>query len=289
MEVVLNAEEPYRVNLPVFEGPLDLLLYLIKKDELDIWDIPIARITEEYLAYLDMMGDLNLSVAGEFLLMASMLAAIKSRMLIASQTLQETEEIEDPRAPLVQRLLEYQRFRDVAEALQKGVLLNRDVFQRGSPALNIPGGVPKPLPDVGLFDLMTALKDVLSKVRARELVHHISPERFSVVDRIHWLHDLLRSKGSIGFRALFSTFETRMEIILTFLAMLEMLKANIVTLVALEGGAKAANVVGRSEEDGTDGESQEDDSAAEEARVLDWAICERDPGVELEMTFEEVD
>ncbi len=259
------SERPYRVNLPAFEGPLDLLLYLIKRDELDIWDIPIARITEEYLEYLDLMTELNLAVAGEFLLMASMLAAIKSRMLVAAQEMADDEpEIEDPRAPLVERLLEYQRYREAAERLQRAPCLNRDEFERGVPALD-PALVDRsPALEVSLFDLMSALKEVLSRVQSREMTHHITSVRVSVVERIHWLHDLVRKRETLSFRRLFESLNSRVEIIITFLALLEMLKANIIRLSPREEMDRTPQ---------SDKEKQDEDNAR--GPDCDWIIEER--------------
>jgi segregation and condensation protein A len=263
--VSLEAEDALRVNLPAFEGPLDLLLYLIKKDELDIYDIPIASITETYLGYLELMHELNLDLAGEFLVMAAMLTTIKSRMLLPSEGGGDGEEAEDPRSSLVERLLEYQRYKEVAEALAKRGVLNRDVFERGQSAMNLPEGEPVRLPEISLFELLNALQTVLGEARARGFVHQVVAERFSVVDRIHWLHDRIRTERVIGFRSLFRAFGTRMEIILTFLALLEMLKANILRLDAVH---------------------EHDDP---EVAPTDWVVCEREPGAALTMDMTGVD
>lgn len=230
LEISETPGRPYKINLPTFEGPLDLLLYLIRKDELDIWDIPIARITDEYLSHLELMQELNLDIAGEFLLMAATLTTLKSRMLLPTETGQSPEEIEDPRTELVERLLEYQRYREAAEGLSKRVVLNRDVFERGQSAVKLPEGEPIVLPEVTLFELLSALQDVLGRAQARGYIHTVSAERFSVVERIHWLHDHIRSAGPVGFRAMFGELGQKMDVVMTFLALLEMLKANILTL-----------------------------------------------------------
>ncbi len=268
-----KREQPYRVNLPTFEGPLDLLLYLIKRDELDIWDIPISRITDEYLGYLELMSELNLAVAGEFLLMASMLTAIKSRMLVAAQDdAQDEPEIEDPRAPLVERLLEYQRYREAADRLASRACLNRDVFERGIPAFDVPDEAPEPVVDASLYDLMRALKDLLDRAASRELTHQVTTIRISVVDRVHWLHERLGTAGSMSFLSLFDSLESRLEIVITFLALLEMLKANIVTLTRLpEAPAPGADDLPSWRRGGV--------------VARDWMISERSPGDDLPEAF----
>lgn len=227
---------PYRVNLPAFEGPLDLLLYLIKRNEVDIWDIPISSITEEYLKHIELMKELNLDVAGEFLLVAAMLTAIKSRLLLRQDDDEDADPLDDPRRPLVERLLEYQQYKEAAEALARRPLLNRDVFRRGYPALNLDEDLPPPLPDVSLFDLLEALQGVLDSAKARGKTHLVQAERFSVVERIHWLHDRMRIERRLRFHQLFEPMEKRMDIVLTFLALLEMLKANILRIEPLFAG-----------------------------------------------------
>lgn len=220
-----------RINLPIFEGPLDLLLYLIRRDELDIWDIPIARITDEYLRYLDTLQELDLDVAGDFVVMAASLTQIKSRMLLPTLLQSEDGEEEDPRQRLVEKLLEYERYRQAAQQLAGATLLGRDVFNRQQSAVD-PQRFRQPLPEVELWDLVAALRDALDRARLRGHVHHVDVERFSVVDRIHWLHDRLETGGDLSFRALFDSLSGRMAIVLTFLALLEMIKRGIATLGA---------------------------------------------------------
>lgn len=306
LEIAETPGRPYRINLPTFEGPLDLLLYLIRKNELDIWDIPITQITDEYLAHLELLQELNLDLAGEFLLMAAMLTTLKSRMLLPSESGGSGPEIEDPRTELVERLLEYQRYREVANALAKGAVLNRDVFERGQSAVNLPEGTPHVLPEVSLFDLLSALQDVLGRAQARGHIHHITPERFSVVDRIHWLHDRVRTGSRLRFRALFREAQTRMEQVLTFLALLEMVKANILMLVldvgTESGGEEGAELTSsRAVEAETALETgvivprktrskktlSEGEAAVEVVLVndLDWLVVERDPGAQLLMDW----
>ena len=218
-----------RIRLPIFEGPLDLLLYLIRRDELDIWDIPIARITDEYLQYISTLSELDLDVAGDFLVMAAMLTQIKSRMLLPALLQDGEEEEEDPRHRLVERLLEYERYRQAAQSLASQPILGRDAFERGLPSLDS-GDYERPLPEVELWDLMAALREALDRARARGHVHHVDVERFSVVERIHWLHDLLQTQGALSFVRLFGGLPTRMDIVLTFLATLELVKRGILSL-----------------------------------------------------------
>lgn len=274
----LDPDRPWRVNLSMFEGPLDLLLYLIKKHELDIWDIPIARITQEYLQAIEHMQALNLDIAGEFLVMAATLTTVKSRMLLPVSVEGGETEVEDPRTELVERLLEYQRYRDVADALSKRAVLGRDVFERGQSAINLPEGIPLVLPEATLFEMLTALQEVLERAKARGHIHHILAERFSVVERIHWLHDCLRSEERTTFRSLFRSLRSRMEIVLTFLAMLEMVKAGIVVLERVYVGTRL---------DGTALAPVEEELLP--INDADWTVRERLLGAELVMDWRGID
>src|SRR6187402_2010532 len=173
----------YRVELPVFEGPLDLLLHLIQQHELDILDIPIAFITQKYVEYVTLMNDLNIDVASEYLVMAATLTHIKSKMLLPASPDDEDEEDEielDPRAELVRRLLEYQKYKQAAEHLGDRTILGRDIFTRGAPAPSIDG--PAGLAPVGLFKLLDAFQAVLKRVK-QTADHQIDVDRFSISDR----------------------------------------------------------------------------------------------------------
>jgi segregation and condensation protein A len=215
----------YRVKLPVFEGPLDLLLHLIKKNEVEIVDIPIATITEQYLAYLEMMRELNLDVAGEFLVMAATLTLIKSRMLLPPSEDDEEEEEADPRADLVRQLLDYQRYREAALALSERPLLHRDVFVR-EPLMDVEGtedtGDPLRL-KVTVWELLEAFRAVLKRARP-ESVHEIATEQLSLRDRVGTLLRALSVARSVEFESLFDEDASRTEIIVTFLALLELMK-----------------------------------------------------------------
>jgi len=218
----------YDIQLENFEGPLDLLLHLIKKNEMDISDIPIAAVTEQYLGILDAMKTLNLDIAGEFLLMAATLLHIKSKMLLPSIVEDETEEEdEDPRAELVRRLLEYQKYKDVSETLEAGHLLGRDLFARAAPEPEVLEEAETGFVAVGLFDLLAALRDVLEE-KPEELVHEVNMEQLSVTDRINAILTGLQGKESVAFLDLFSDGLKRTEVIVTFLALLELVKMRMV-------------------------------------------------------------
>jgi segregation and condensation protein A len=201
---------------------LDLLLHLIKKNELSITDIPIATITEQYLSTLELMQSLNLDVAGEFLVMAATLIHIKSRMLLPPGENEDEEEEEgDPREELIRRLLEYQRFKEAAEELERRELLSRDVFVRRSEA-------PEEAETVGfeslsLFDLLSALRHVLERF-PEERIHEVALDAISVREKMSFLLDELRRRGKVIFQSLFETATSRLEVVVTFLAMLELVK-----------------------------------------------------------------
>jgi segregation and condensation protein A len=227
--------ELYRVNLSVFEGPLDLLLHLIKKNEVEIVDIPIATITEQYLGYLEMMRDLSLDVAGEFLVMAATLTLIKSRMLLPPSEDEEDEEEADPRAALVQQLLEYQRYREAALELAERPLLQRDVFVR-EPAMDaVEDTATGELPRLQLtvWELLEAFRAVIQRARP-DTVHEVVTDAISLRDRVRALLHALSVARSLDFDSLFDPDAGRFEIIITFLAMLELMKMGAVRAVQEE-------------------------------------------------------
>jgi segregation and condensation protein A len=217
-----------RVQLEIFEGPLDLLLHLIKKNEVSITDIPIATITEQYLATLEIMQNFNLDVAGEFLVMAATLIHIKSRMLLPmADDEDDAEEGTDPRQELVRRLLEYQRFKDAADQLERRELLTRDVFVRSvAPAEEIPAPGFR---EVSVFELLTALKRVLDRL-PKDVVHEVMLEKITMREKMTLLLDQLRTQGKILFESLFAEVTTRMEVVVTFLAMLELVKVRAIRI-----------------------------------------------------------
>jgi len=225
----------YRVNLSVFEGPLDLLLHLIKKNEVEIVDIPIATITEQYLGYLEMMRDLSLDIAGEFLVMAATLTLIKSRMLLPPSEGEDDEEEPDPRAALVQQLLEYQRYREAALELSERPLLHRDVFVR-EPVMDVSedtGSGELPRLHVTVWELLEAFRAVIKRARP-ESVHEVVTDAISLRDRVRTLLHALSVARSLEFESLFDTDAGRFEIIITFLAMLELMKMGAVRAVQEE-------------------------------------------------------
>jgi segregation and condensation protein A len=225
-----SAGSAYRVELPVFEGPLDLLLHLIEEHELDIFDIPIAFVATKFVETITLMQELNIDVASEYLVMAATLAHIKSKMLLPAVPDDQEDEAEpelDPRAELVRRLLEYQKYKQVAEQLGGNSVLGRDVFLRGVPAPEAEG--PAPIAGMSLFRLLDAFQSVLSRVKA-SFEHEISTERFSITDRINQLSDLLQQRRRIPFVDLFEGQQTRSELIITFLALLEMTRLRLTLL-----------------------------------------------------------
>jgi segregation and condensation protein A len=220
----------YRVELPTFEGPLDLLLHLIEEHELDIRDIPIAFIAKKYVEYITLMQEVNIDVASEYLVMAATLAHIKSKSLLPTPPpdLEEEDEEElDPRAELIRRLLEYQKYKHAAERLSAHDLLGRDVFPRGMPAPSVDG--PAPLAGLSLFKLLDAFQGVLSRAKAT-IDHQIDFERFSITDRINELSVLLQARSRLSFIELFDDQDTRAQLIVTFLALLEMTRLRMTRL-----------------------------------------------------------
>jgi len=220
------------IKLENFEGPLDLLLHLIKKNEMEIWDIQVTRITEQYLAILDAMHNLNLDVAGEFLVMASTLLHIKSKLLLpqSEDELVEEEE-EDPRAELVRRLLEYQKYKDAALDLDDRELLGRDVFARKftPPELSQDDEEPS-FYEVGIYDLVEALQDILARA-PKDVVHEVGLEQISIAERINHILGRLSGCDSLNFSDLFGDKPRRNDVIATFLAMLELVKMRTVKLM----------------------------------------------------------
>jgi len=210
-----------RFQLEIFEGPLDLLLHLIKKDEVDVHDIPIAKITDQYLSYLDLFEQLNLDLAGEYLVMAATLMAIKSRLLLPPEEGEEEDE-DDPRADLVRQLEEYQRFRAAAGQLADRDRLDRDVFRRPASELEEDQRELPPLRELDLADLMDALREVLKRL-PEEKAHEILGERPAIRPRILAVLERLRV-GDVVFTDLFPEGSSRREVIVTFLALLELVK-----------------------------------------------------------------
>ncbi len=225
-----------RLQMQGFEGPLDLLLHLIRKHELDIFDIPIAFVTEEYLAYIDAMESLDLGIAGEYLVMAATLLQIKSRMLLPKPEVEEDELDgfeEDPRELLVRRLLEYQRYKDVAESLGGRELMGRDVFRRPSRADRYRDEAgPGDLMPLDLFHLLDAFRRAVAD-RPAEALHEVTPESMSLKQAVSTVAEHLQARPRCTLTELlllFSPHPTRIDIVITFLALLEMAKLRMIRL-----------------------------------------------------------
>lgn len=219
----------YSVKLQSFEGPLDLLLHLIKKNEIDIYDIPIAEITRQYLEYIEIMKTLNLDVAGEFLVMAATLLHIKSKMLLPVPEEPDQEE-EDPRADLVRQLLEYQGIKEAAFSLDKREILDRDVFVRKAfPEELEVEEQGADLEGLTLFELIEAFKKVIAEL-PEEAVHEVIAERVSISDKISLIMETLDSEDNASFYDLLKGGRSRQEVIVTFLAILELIKLKMIKI-----------------------------------------------------------
>ncbi|MCP4127407.1 MAG: segregation/condensation protein A [Gammaproteobacteria bacterium] len=215
------------VFLDAFEGPLDLLIYLIKRQNLDILDIPIAKITAQYMEYVDLMKELRLELAAEYLVMAAMLAEIKSRMLLPRQEEVEGEE-DDPRAELIRRLQEYERYKQAAEDLDGLPRLGRDKFQADAEMQH--KSVEQKLPDVDLKEMLLALRDVMHRADMFTR-HHIQMEPLSVRERMSLVLGALNSETFTDFTDLFEVKEGRLGVVVTLLAILELIKDSLIVLV----------------------------------------------------------
>ncbi len=214
----------YKIKLEVFEGPLDLLLYLVRKDHLNIYDIPVSTVTEQYLAYLNLMQLLDLNIAGEFLVMAATLMQIKSKMLLPPEETPQVEEQEDPRAELVKRLLEYEKFKEIAEDLRQKEQGQQEIFKR-------PKAVDREQPskerevyfEASIFDLISAFSKALEDI-PKQAFYEVIKDEFSIEGKTHQILHLLLEKQSIGLSELFGLAKNKMEIIVTFLAVLELIR-----------------------------------------------------------------
>jgi len=221
----------YEVKLEVFEGPLDLLMHLIKKNEINIYDIPISLVTQQYLEYIDLMKDLNLEIAGEFLLMAATLTHIKSKMLLPrEEKAGDDEEAEDPRAELLRKLLEYKSFKEVAEELGKREDTWRDIFY--NPPDKSMEGEDEVFIEVGLFELLEAFRDVLEQIPDKRYME-IVPDELTVRGRMTAIIEKLDAAAAEGVTLLTLIEEdcTRRTIVVTFLALLELARLRLIKLL----------------------------------------------------------
>jgi len=226
----MEKETDYRIDLDVYSGPLDLLLYLIRREEVEIWDIPIARITDQYLKYLAMLNTVNVNVAGEFIEMAATLLEVKSRMLLPRESVEGDEPMEDPRTELVRQLIEYKRYKDAARQLEGMADERSQRFGRGAPMSSLAEDLPAAdigdvdlLEDVSVWDLLSALQAVLKEIRLdvpRQVVYDEVP---TSVHRENML-EMVRDRESVRFSELFEDAKDRAAVIGLFLALLELVR-----------------------------------------------------------------
>jgi segregation and condensation protein A len=223
----------YRVQLNNFEGPLDLLLFFIKRDELDIYDIPISYITKQFLEYIHLMEELDLDVASEFILMASMLMSIKAKMMLPRED-SDDEEIDesDPRYELVQRLLEYKRYKEMSEKMADMDEETRKKYMRGYPEADEVDqqATGEALQDVTMFDLIAAFKKVLQDIERKNIVHHVEKVSTTVEEQAEFVLNQLQEHGRQTFMQVCATLKNKIYVVVTFLAVLEMIKEQQINL-----------------------------------------------------------
>jgi segregation and condensation protein A len=219
-------ETDYKVKLEIFEGPLDLLLYLIKQDEIDIYEISLERITGQYLEYLRAFQELNIDLAGEFIVMAANLIYLKSRSLLPvdQQPPDEDASEDDPRWDLIRQLIEYKKFKEAAALLHTRELEQERIFARTGTGAGAMASAPLPLGEVGIFQLINALQTVIKRVEAREDLREIFGEHFTVSDKIDSILQRVAEGKPVKFSELFAQIASRVEIVVTFLALLELIR-----------------------------------------------------------------
>jgi segregation and condensation protein A len=226
----MSSGEPmaeYKVQFEVFEGPLDLLLYLVKKEEVDIYDVNLTKIATQFIEYVELMRELDLDLAGEFLVMASTLMYIKSRELLpADQQVQAEgeEDEEDPRWELIRQLVEYKKFKDAAARLQQYEIEQENIYPRQPGRIEVGSPPPPPPPQVSLFDLVNAVSAVLNRFQQRAGPRDIFEDKWTVSEKIEWLRRLAAVRGAVKFSELFEHTTSRIEVVVTFLALLELIR-----------------------------------------------------------------
>ena len=226
----MNDETDYTVKLEIFEGPLDLLLHLIRKNEVDIFDIPISLITDQYLGYLDMMKAFNINVAGDFLVMASTLIHIKSRMLLPERPKDGETDEEDPRMEITRPLLEYMKLKEAAEELSGREMLDRDVFKRQLPGDFVSQFQGEDVPlDLNIFQLMDAFKRIVEQ-RVPDAEITFAAEQWSVKERMSFIMNKLKTDSEVFFTDLFKGDRSLAELVATFLALLELVHAGLIKI-----------------------------------------------------------
>jgi segregation and condensation protein A len=228
-------ETDYKVKLEIFEGPLDLLLYLIKQDEIDIYEISLERIARQYLEYLQAFRELNIDIAGEFVVMAANLIYLKSRSLLPAdqQPPDEDANEDDPRWDLIRQLIEYKKFKEAAAQLHTRELEQERIFARTGAGLGAIAIAPLPLGEVGIFQLINALQTVIKRIEAREDLREIFGEHFTVSDKIDSILQRVSSGMSVKFSDLFAEMASRVEIVVTFLALLELIRLKQVVVTQM--------------------------------------------------------
>lgn len=223
----MPLDTEYKVKLEVFEGPLDLLLYLIKKDEVDIYDISIERVTRQYLEYMDAFQMLNIDLAGEFIVMAANLLYIKSRTLLPvdQQMPEEDVEEDDPRWELIRQLIEYKKFKEAAERLRAKELMGESLFNRSPTTPELEPDAALMVGEVGIFDLIRAFQKILKRIETKpEDLREIFEENFTVADKIDYILRVATSTVAVRFEELFAEAASRTEVVVTFLALLELIR-----------------------------------------------------------------
>jgi segregation and condensation protein A len=224
-----DDSDQLKITLGDFEGPLDLLLYLIRQEQVNIYDIPIARITDEYLRYLNLMQELDLTVAGDFLVMAAQLIELKSRMLLPRDPLAEEEEVLDPRIELMNRLLEHEKFKAAAQMLWSRATVEQAVFTRAE----IETDTNNPEVAVGLFDLLRVFQEILARQK-EEILLEIEREEVSMAEMIDRLRNMVRSAGELNLMKFFERAKSRRELVVAFLSVLELVRMSEISLVQSE-------------------------------------------------------
>ena len=217
----------YKVKFEVFEGPLDLLLYLIKKEEVDIYDVNLTRLATQFIEYIEVMRMLDLDVAGEFLVMAATLMYIKSRELLPvdqQAAVEEEDEGEDPRWELIRQLVEYKKFKDAAAQLQQLETAQENIFPRLPGKPEIPLESPAPKPEVSIFDLLNAVNAILKRINQREDLRDIFEDKWTVSEKIEQLVKIISERTTVKFSELFVNATSRSEVVCTFLALLELIR-----------------------------------------------------------------
>jgi segregation and condensation protein A len=223
----------YTVQFEVFEGPLDLLLYLVKKEEVDIYEVNLTKIATQFIEYVEMMRELDLEVAGEFLVMAATLMYIKSRELLPADQQAQTdeEEEEDPRWELIRQLVEYRKFKDAAAQLQTLELEQERTYRRQPVPPDLEASRPAAKQDASLFDLLSAVSQVMKRFAERESPRDIVEDRWTVSEKIEQLRTLVSSRSGLRFSDLFASTTSRSEVVVTFLALLELMRLKLVRAV----------------------------------------------------------